>query len=78
VFSRQKLTDGATPIVVIDTEDILLSLQKATLKNKEREGNARLPRQQTLPRLPQSSSCSNVHQQTQLKLTNGGGATEEK
>lgn len=27
--------DGATPIVVIDTDDILLSLQKATLKNKE-------------------------------------------
>lgn len=29
--------DGATPIVVIDTDDILQSLQKATLKNKERE-----------------------------------------
>ena len=27
--------DGATPIVVIDTDDILLSLQKATLQNKE-------------------------------------------
>ena len=29
--------DGATPIVVIDTNDILHSLQKATIKNKERE-----------------------------------------
>lgn len=27
--------DGATPIVVIDTDDILLSLQRATQKNKE-------------------------------------------
>jgi hypothetical protein len=78
VYSRQKLTDGATPIVVIDTDDILMSLQKATLKNKERESAARLPRQQTLPRLPQSSSLSNIHQQTQHKCngTNGGG--EEK
>lgn len=32
---RQKLMDGATPIVVIDTDDILLSLQKATQKNRE-------------------------------------------
>lgn len=35
--SIQKLMDGATPIVVIDTDDILQSLQKATLKNKEKE-----------------------------------------
>jgi hypothetical protein len=27
--------DGATPIVVIDTDQILLSLQKATIKNRE-------------------------------------------
>jgi hypothetical protein len=27
--------DGATPIVVIDTDDILKSLQRATQKNKE-------------------------------------------
>lgn len=27
--------DGATPIVVIDTDDILQSLQRATQKNKE-------------------------------------------
>jgi hypothetical protein len=27
--------DGATPIVVIDTDSILLSLQKASLKNRE-------------------------------------------
>lgn len=27
--------DGATPIVVIDTDDILISLQKATRKNLE-------------------------------------------
>jgi hypothetical protein len=27
--------DGATPIVVIDTDDILQSLQKATQRNKE-------------------------------------------
>jgi hypothetical protein len=33
------LYDGATPIVVLDTEDILLSLQKATLKNKEAHEN---------------------------------------
>lgn len=33
--SIQKLMDGATPIVVIDTDDILLSLQRATQKNKE-------------------------------------------
>lgn len=29
--------DGATPIVVIDTNDILQSLQRATQKNRERE-----------------------------------------
>lgn len=29
--------DGATPIVVVDTDDILQSLQKATLKNKEKD-----------------------------------------
>jgi hypothetical protein len=29
--------DGATPIVVIDTDDILMSLQKATIKNREAE-----------------------------------------
>lgn len=34
-FHRQKLMDGATPIVVIDTDDILQSLQRATQKNKE-------------------------------------------
>lgn len=27
--------DGATPIVVIDTDDILQSLQRATQRNKE-------------------------------------------
>jgi hypothetical protein len=27
--------DGATPIVVIDTDDILQSLQRATQKNRE-------------------------------------------
>lgn len=34
-INRQKLMDGATPIVVIDTDDILKSLQRATQKNKE-------------------------------------------
>lgn len=29
--------DGATPILVIDTDDILMSLQRATQKNKEKE-----------------------------------------
>lgn len=38
--------DGATPIVVIDTEDILQSLQKATVKNKERESANRTPQPQ--------------------------------
>lgn len=33
--------DGATPIVVIDTNDIIQSLQRATIKNKERESNNR-------------------------------------
>ena len=33
--------DGATPIVVIDTDDIIASLQRATLRNKERESAAR-------------------------------------
>jgi hypothetical protein len=37
---RQKLMDGATPIVVIDTDDILQSLQKATLKNKEAQNGS--------------------------------------
>jgi hypothetical protein len=32
--------DGATPIVVIDTDEILLSLQKATQNNKEAAKNA--------------------------------------
>lgn len=34
--------DGATPIVVIDTNDILLSLQKATLQNKEAQERERI------------------------------------
>lgn len=34
--------DGATPIVVIDTDDILLSLQRATIKNKEAEKREKL------------------------------------
>lgn len=32
--SKTQLTDGATPIVMIDTDDILNSLHKATLKNQ--------------------------------------------
>lgn len=40
--------DGATPIVVIDTNDILHSLQKATIKNKERESANRQQNAQTL------------------------------
>ncbi|CAO1325209.1 unnamed protein product [Diamesa tonsa] len=32
--SIQKLYDGATPIVVLDTDDILSSLHKATLRNR--------------------------------------------
>lgn len=33
--------DGATPIVVIDTDDILQSLQKATLQNREAQERER-------------------------------------
>lgn len=49
VFLRQKLMDGATPIVVIDTNDILHSLQKATIKNKERESANRQQNAQPQP-----------------------------
>lgn len=41
--------DGATPIVVIDTNDILHSLQKATIKNKERESANRQQNAQPQP-----------------------------
>lgn len=34
--SKTQLTDGATPIVVVDTDSILNSLQKATLKLKKK------------------------------------------
>lgn len=40
--------DGATPIVVIDTNDILHSLQRATVKNKERESAKQQQNSQTL------------------------------
>lgn len=39
--------DGATPIVVIDTDDILQSLQKATLRNKEAAQQQNETKQQT-------------------------------
>lgn len=44
---RQKLMDGATPIVVIDTDDILQSLQRATLRNKEAAQQQNETKQQT-------------------------------
>lgn len=36
-FHRQRLTDGATPIVVIDSEDILKNLQIASCLTEEDE-----------------------------------------
>jgi hypothetical protein len=38
--------DGATPIVVIDTDSILLSLQKASLKNREAHEREKSEQQQ--------------------------------
>lgn len=42
--------DGATPIVVIDTDDILASLQRATQRNKEQEQNNGSQSKPTSPR----------------------------
>lgn len=46
--NRQKLMDGATPIVVIDTDDIIQSLQRASLKNKEAAKDEDSPSQEAI------------------------------
>lgn len=40
--SRGELTDGCTPIIVLDTNEIVKSLQKATLKNMQNSRQAEL------------------------------------
>lgn len=43
--SRGELTDGCTPIIVLDTNEIVKSLQKATLKNLQNARQAELDEQ---------------------------------